>query len=653
MRTSLYIVSVIAVLTSGIPSGADTGGTTATFLELGVGGRASGMGEAYTGLAEGASAIYWNPAGTAFMYAPEASFTHAEWITDVRYEYFAFAWPLSWGTLGGDFTFLNAGDMELRTYDPDNPPTSDPDGTFGATFMAADVLYAKDVGRHFSFGGTAKFVRQKIYTDSATGFAADVGAYLKLFSGFSVGFAAKNLGPGMTFISKSYPLPKSISGGAAYRMWHGRVVVASDVLKPLSDDLEVKVGCEVNPHRVISGRIGYATGADTTGLSGLTGGFGFNIGSFSFDMAYAPYKELGNTYRFGITYSFGKEARRITEEVEERMREEFERQKKEMLRVLTVKAEAAMERGDYREAVDTYDVILVWDPADEEAADGMREAQDSLNEQMVSEHVANGARFMEEEKYPEAVLEYTLAVEIDPTNAEALVGMTEAEEKLAELEAKRAAEIKALHDEALEAYKRGDFETAVGKWNAVLTIDPENVEAQNYLADAEERIAQVIDGYAENARAAESAGNWTGAVAYWNRVLKLDPENEEARAGKSRASGKIQSEVKALNDAGTGLYNKGKYDAAEAKFLQALNLDPGNGTATGYLSKIAEKRKKPKEEKKVNYHSIYMKGIEAYTNNQYRTAIAYWEQIPADNELYSKAQTNIRRAKSVLKELEG
>jgi len=653
MKPAFCIVPVIAVLVFVVSSGAGTGATTATFLELGVGGRATAMGEAYTGLAEGASAIYWNPAGTAFMHAPEVSFTHAEWITDVRYEYFAFAWPMGWGTVGGDFTYLSSGEMELRYYDPDNPPTSEPDGLFSANFLAADVLYAKNVGRYFSFGATGKFIKQIILNDAAAGFAVDAGVYLLPFDGFSAGFAAKNLGPGMTFISRSYPLPKSISGGAAYRFWRDRLVVAADVLKPLSDDLVAKVGFEVNPHRVISGRLGYTTEPDVGGLSGFTGGFGFNIGSFVFDWTYASYGELDKTFRIGMTYSFGKEARRITEEVEERMREEFERQKKEMLKVLTVKAEAAMERGDYQEAVDTYDVILVWDPTDEEAAEGMQEAQDRLNEQMVSEHVANGARFMEEKKYPEAVLEYTLAAEIDPTNVEALAAMAEAEEKLAELEARRAAEIAALHNDALDAYKRGDFEKAVEKWNAVLAIDPENVEARNYLADAEERIAQVIEGYAENARAAESSGNWTGAAAYWNRVIKLDPENEDARAGKSRASGKIQSEVKALNDAGTGLYNKGKYDAAEAKFLQALNLDPGNGTANSYLSKIAEKRKKPKEEKEVNYHSIYMKGIEAYTNNQYRTAIAYWEQIPATNELYGKAQTNIRRAKSVLKELEG
>jgi len=35
----------------------------ANFLEIGVGARGRAMGDAYTGLASGATATYWNPAG--------------------------------------------------------------------------------------------------------------------------------------------------------------------------------------------------------------------------------------------------------------------------------------------------------------------------------------------------------------------------------------------------------------------------------------------------------------------------------------------------------------------------------------------------------------------------------------------------------------
>ena len=36
------------------------------FLRIGIGGRAGAMGEAYSSVARGAEALYWNPAGTAF-----------------------------------------------------------------------------------------------------------------------------------------------------------------------------------------------------------------------------------------------------------------------------------------------------------------------------------------------------------------------------------------------------------------------------------------------------------------------------------------------------------------------------------------------------------------------------------------------------------
>jgi hypothetical protein len=82
-----------------------------------------------------------------------------------------------------------------------------------------------------------------------------------------------------------------------------------------------------------------------------------------------------------------------------------------------------------------------------------------------------------------------------------------------------------------------------------------------------------------------------------------------------------------------------------------LNLQPDNANASAYLAKIKQKRTAGKRAA-ADYTAIYLKGVEAYTNHQYRAAIAYWQQIPAKDPLYRKAQTNIKRAKAVLKELE-
>ncbi|MFA6542771.1 MAG: UPF0164 family protein, partial [Bacteroidota bacterium] len=42
-----------------------TGTTAGTFLEIPVGARAIALGSAYSGIADDASSLYWNPAGAA------------------------------------------------------------------------------------------------------------------------------------------------------------------------------------------------------------------------------------------------------------------------------------------------------------------------------------------------------------------------------------------------------------------------------------------------------------------------------------------------------------------------------------------------------------------------------------------------------------
>ena len=647
-RVILY--AVIIVLYTSISASAVTGETTAAFLELGAGSRAAALGEAYTGLAEGANAFYWNPGAAAYLGYTELTAMHAEWIEDIRYEYFAFAKPFSWGTVGFDGVYLNYGLMEY--YPEDSDPNEDY-GNFSAQDMAFSAGYARAFSDAFAVGVTGKFIYSAIYEESTTGFAANVGAYwITPLQGLTVGLAGKNLGPGLTYVAESYPLPMTGALGAAYRIWDGRIILSADGERQLKDDIVGKVGLEVNPHRMISGRVGYLTQPDTGGISGISGGLGFNIGSFSFDFTYTPFEDLGDTYRFGLTYSFGKERGRITEEVERRMAAEFDKQKKEMIKTLSAKAKNAFNSGYYQEAIDSYDVILVWEPDNLGAQANMAQAQELLDEIKINEHLDNAASFISEEKYTEAVLEYNLAVEIDPTNTDAVSGLAVAEAKLAELEAKQAEEIAALLAAGRDAYKRGDFEAAVGKWRGVLDIDPDNNEAAANLADAEARVAEMVTDYIGKAQSYENAGNWSSANRYYTNAVRLDPENEEAASGKSRMATKIRSLVESYNSSGKNLYNKGKYEAAEAEFYEALNLEPGNSTANSYIAKISEKRgAEPAENKIKDYSSIYLKGIEAYTKHEYRTAIAYWEQIPGSSAYYSKAQTNIARAKKVLKKL--
>ena len=72
-----------------------TGTTAAKFLSIGVGAKATGMGGAFTSIADDATAMYWNPAGLGFYNTKEVYFNHSNWIADISFDYFGFTIPIN------------------------------------------------------------------------------------------------------------------------------------------------------------------------------------------------------------------------------------------------------------------------------------------------------------------------------------------------------------------------------------------------------------------------------------------------------------------------------------------------------------------------------------------------------------------------------
>mgnify|MGYP002682578709 CR=1 FL=1 len=65
--TALALVLLFALAASAIASAAEDPIGTAAMLDIGLGARALGMGGAHIAVADGAAAVYYNPAGLAFI----------------------------------------------------------------------------------------------------------------------------------------------------------------------------------------------------------------------------------------------------------------------------------------------------------------------------------------------------------------------------------------------------------------------------------------------------------------------------------------------------------------------------------------------------------------------------------------------------------
>ena len=69
------------------------GGQAGAFLRYGVGGRAMGMGRAFTAVSDDASGIYWNPSGLLGANRIELTSMYSNLFFDSQYAYFGVVFP--------------------------------------------------------------------------------------------------------------------------------------------------------------------------------------------------------------------------------------------------------------------------------------------------------------------------------------------------------------------------------------------------------------------------------------------------------------------------------------------------------------------------------------------------------------------------------
>ncbi len=152
------------------------------FLSLGVGARPMGMGGAYVAISDGASAIYWNPAGLANTARRQVLFMHAESFGGlVRQDYLGFALPLGTAhrTVGIGLMRLGVDDIPYTEWDPQTQRPRVLKEVSNAEY-ALFFSYACKRGRNWSFGGSGKFIRKAVGDDHALGLGVDAGALWRI-----------------------------------------------------------------------------------------------------------------------------------------------------------------------------------------------------------------------------------------------------------------------------------------------------------------------------------------------------------------------------------------------------------------------------------------------------------------------------------------
>lgn len=274
-----------------------------SFLKLGVDGRATGMAEAYTAVANDASSTFWNPAGLNQAEKSHLTFTHNEWLEEIRSEFVAFVLPKENYSLGFSLLNTNIGGIELRG----NRPTVDPIATFDAHDIALGISYARSFSDKLTYGVTAKYIYEKIYIEETGGFAVDVGCNYQLSTlPLQAALVLQNIGFMSKLKDESPSLPSLVRAGIVYKPQEffikGNWLFASDVVADFDSNVHFNVGSEYKFEKFLVLRLGYQTGYE---VKNLHFGFGLISGRFLLDYGYVPLKEdfgQGHRLSFGVLF---------------------------------------------------------------------------------------------------------------------------------------------------------------------------------------------------------------------------------------------------------------------------------------------------------------------------------------------------------------
>ena len=310
LKNCILSAAAALLLAANCSGAADEGSSGAQFLRIGVGAKASALGE--TGaVSSGVQSLFYNPAGLNDVRGIETSFSQVQWIRDVNYSNLAFAKKAGAGVYGAAVSYLSM--PSIQEYNNLGVKLSD---SYSASDLAVALGYGRRLTSRLGLGLTAKYISSKLESETASAAAADAGLkYEVIPEALSAGFAVQNLGTRLKYISKSEALPFNVKLGGEYAVkfeegmgTDNKILLFADLNHMQDAGFYANFGADFmvrySEEASFSVRGGYKTNVSDKG-SGFSAGFGADMKTYVIDYSYSPMGDLGKAQRISFALRFG------------------------------------------------------------------------------------------------------------------------------------------------------------------------------------------------------------------------------------------------------------------------------------------------------------------------------------------------------------
>lgn len=593
-RVWILIIALLALLPINAQAGLDLGfaqedgGQAGAFLDFAASARSLGMGGAHAGVADDASAAYWNPAGLGQVQRKDLVADYSVLWEDTNFSSLHFAQPtVDWGTFG-----LSAVSLRSSNYDKrDNLGAKQ--GAFNSSELALILSQGISVGNRLMLGSAVKVIRENIDTYSGTGYGLDGAAMFHVTPRIKAGLVLHNiLAPSITLRNRKDTYARDVRLGTEFQAFK-KTTFAVDVNQTEDRGTKIHLGMEHRLNQLLVLRAGLNETSITAGMGFQFNDWGLDY-AFGYQDAVAGMTDLGASHRFGIHMNFGKKIS------EEKASVRWQKRGQDAL----VALRAGMNKPQNPIAEETEKAVTM--------AKLVIRHQGYLRAEDL--YAAQGYVSYFDAEYERSVQSLYEAVALDASNQEMAQHLEMARARLTE---DRMHEIVAFELKKIpELYAKADWKGTVKSCEKILSFQPDHVEAATYLADAKARINEPIERELKIGRIKFDRGDYLDAIKSFQKVLEMEPANKEA-------SDYIAHSIASLEK-------------------QATIENPA--------SQIGERQVYEIERNSEQSRVLYSKGLVLYSQGKVREAAEVWENAVRSDNSNNLARNAYNRAQRELNE---
>jgi hypothetical protein len=270
------IISLVFIFFSSSYLWADTGdgGYAGAFQQSGLGARALGLGGAFVGVADDATAGFFNPAGLVQIRIRTFGAFFRKMTLDRRLSYITFCQPIrEEATIS--IGWINAGVKDVMGRNENGEITEE----IKNYENAIELFFGRKILEKLSVGVRIGYVQYNLANINAYGIGFGFSAFGKPIQKLRLGAAVENIGMKYSWTSGDYwkkfdllgssskdNFPINLRFGASYLLLEDRILISTEIDKSEKQKEKIHLGVEGWILEKLAARAGYDKGSLTLGM---------------------------------------------------------------------------------------------------------------------------------------------------------------------------------------------------------------------------------------------------------------------------------------------------------------------------------------------------------------------------------------------------